>query len=237
MTSIFYPLLISMLPPPPPLPPPLPPSPPPVRSSPSAPLHLPVNSLRSPSLPPLHHQPPFLSPAPSPPPPPLHPPPLLPGLSLSHRRSAPRPSVLRENVHVHRAHSRRNNHFFVPDNTRSASPASCKFSSSLDHRLRPTNHLPPPTLPTPSRSLVHPLPPPARASSPFFRQTFFRLSPFFYPPIAASSSSSSCSPSYPSAPLATYCRTGRNRTDVDAAVFHLSVPRGSDDIFFRSLNF
>lgn len=59
MTSIFYPLLISMLPPPPPLPPhpPLPPSPPLVRSSlylssSSAPL---VDSLRSPVRPPLPH--------------------------------------------------------------------------------------------------------------------------------------------------------------------------------------
>lgn len=66
---------------------------------------------------------------------------------------------------MHRAHSRRNNHFFVPDNTRSASPASCKFSSSPDRRLR----LPPAIPDTIPRILC-----------PFFRRTFFRRPPFFY---------------------------------------------------------
>lgn len=141
MTSIFYPLLISMLPPPLPPPPDLPPHPPrpplpPVWSSPSPSSSHPVNSLRSPCCRPR----PLVEPA-------------------------PRPSVLRENVHVHRAHSRRNNHFFVPDNTRSASPASCKFFSSPDRRLRPPPAIPD-TIP--------------RILCPFFRRTFFRRPPFFY---------------------------------------------------------
>lgn len=67
---------------------------------------------------------------------------------------------------MHRAHSRRNNHFFVPDNTRSASPASCKFSSSPDRRLRP----PPPAIPDTIPRIL----------CPFFRRTFFRRPPFFY---------------------------------------------------------
>lgn len=48
--------------------------------------------------------------------------PLLSILRSSSSTSTLGPSVLRENVHVHRAHSRRNNHFFVPDNTCAASP-------------------------------------------------------------------------------------------------------------------
>lgn len=190
MTSIFYPLLISMLPPPLSPPPDLPPHPPPssptFRSVISIPpsSSRPINSLRSLCC---------------------HPPPPRPLV-----QPAPRPSVLRENVHVHRAHSRRNNHFFVPDNTRSASPASCKFSSSPDRRLRPPPAIPD-TIP--------------RILCPFFRRTFFRRPPFFYTHLTTPARSLP-------APFATYCRTGRNRTDVDAAVFHLSVPRGGDDIFF-----
>lgn len=128
MTSIFYPLLISMLPPPlspPPPPPDLPPHPPrppppPVRSSPSS--SRPVNSFRPP--------PTAASPPSSPP-------------ALSLVQPAPRPSVLRENVHVHRAHSRRNNHFFVPDNTRSrASPARPANSPRLPTTSRNPRHYP-----------------------------------------------------------------------------------------------
>lgn len=110
MTSIFYPLLISMLPPPPtlflpPLPLPLPPA---VRS-----LARSATSIYLPFFTPAHHRFPPLYP--------LRSSPSLPSPSTFYATTLG-PSVLRENVHVHRAHSRRNNHFFVPDNTCAASP-------------------------------------------------------------------------------------------------------------------
>lgn len=244
MTSIFYPLLISMLPPPPPpppplplpLPPPLPPSPPPVRSSLRPPL------FTSPST---HF---VLPPAASPPA----------TLPLPHTR------------HHHQHHRHRHRHPLPPPTSHSLTAAphpshpfcgktcmcighiregitifSCR-TTLAPRRPRPANS---PRLSTtasdqptasrnsprhhPARSFTrHHLPPPpvtlrARPLH-FFVKPFFvsRPSSAASPPIAATSSSSS--PSFP-LPLAAYCRTGRNRTDVDAAVFHLSVPRGSDE--------
>lgn len=141
MTSIFYPLLISMLPPPPPLP--LPPHPP-------LPPSLPPGSVISIPLliPPSTHF--------------VHPP-------AASVHPAPWPSVLRENVHVHRAHSRRNNHFFVPDNTRSPRrPRVLQISPRL-----------------PTAASGHLAQSPARHHSPrallFFCRTFFS-SLFFYTP-------------------------------------------------------
>ena len=234
MTSIFYPLLISMLPPPPtlflpPLPLPLP-LPPAIRSFVRSLVRSFVRSFGHLHLPAFFH----------------------PAASLFHTCTATLfvlpllfspstfyattlgPSVLRENVHVHRAHSRRNNHFFVPDNTCAASP---RRVNSLPRRL-PFVVVPPPSLST-SLSLF-----------PFFLSRFLALSPsigsslsvfpslaFFLSFFLFSFFFFSLPPSlvaHPSSPPPPDSDPRRNRTDVDAAVFHLSVPRGNNDIFFGS---
>lgn len=159
MTSIFYPLLISMLPPPPtlflpPLPLPLPPA---VRS-----LARSATSIYLPFFTPAHHRFPPLYP--------LRSSPSLPSPSTFYATTLG-PSVLRENVHVHRAHSRRNNHFFVPDNTCAASP---RRVNSLPFAVSPVRRRSSTSLALFHFSIY------LRPSAPLCR--FFRAWLFFLPP-------------------------------------------------------